>query len=107
MPIVLGNLSSTVSNVYVSAGNTAITFLSLCNHTAGNITANVYVVPAGDTASDANIVLSNIEIEANDTYQFYQGGEKLLLGNADVVSANCNAAGAITTVTSYTTVFPN
>lgn len=104
MPIALGNLQSTAGNIYVSTGNSAITFLSLCNHSAANVVANVYVVPAGDTASVTNIVLSEIEIAALDTYQFYVGGEKLLLSAGDAISANCDSAGNITTVTSFTQI---
>jgi hypothetical protein len=104
MPIALGNLQTTAGNIYVSTGNSAITFLSLCNHSAANVTANVYVVPAGDTASNLNIVLSEIEISALDTYQFYVGGEKLLLSAGDAVFANASTSGDITTVTSFTPV---
>jgi hypothetical protein len=104
MPITLGNLQSTAGNIYVSTGNTAITFLSLCNHSMANVVANVYIVPAGGTAGVSNIVVSNIEIAAQDTYQFYVGGEKLLLNNNDAVAANCDSAGNITTVTSFTQI---
>jgi hypothetical protein len=107
MPIALGNLSTSTANIYVSSGNTAVTFLSLCNHSAGNVVANVFVVPSGDTASTLNMVLSSIELAANDTYQFYAGGEKLLLSNNDAVAANCDSPGNISTVTSYTVVYPN
>jgi hypothetical protein len=33
MTIATGNVGSSVGNAYVSSGNTAITFLSICNHT--------------------------------------------------------------------------
>jgi hypothetical protein len=104
MPITLGNVQSSAGNVYVSAGNTAITFLSLCNHSAANVVANVYVVPSGSSASNSNLVLAEIEIATKDTYQFYVGGEKLLLNNNDAVAANCDSAGNITTVTSFTQI---
>jgi len=104
MPISLSNLDTTAGNIYVSAGNSAITFLSLCNHSVANVVANVYVVPAGDTAGTDNIVLSELEISSQDTYQFYVGGEKLLLANGDAIMANAGSSGAITTVTSFTPV---
>ena len=99
-----GNLATSVSNVYVSNGNSAITFLSLCNYSAGNVIANVYVVPSGSSAGNTNIVLSNLLITAGDTYQFYAGGEKLLLTNGDSVQANAKATNSITVVTSYTSI---
>jgi len=68
MSISVGNVTTAVANVYVSSGATAITFMSLCNYTAGNVTANVYVVPSGSTAANANIVLASLELTALDTY---------------------------------------
>lgn len=104
MPIATGNVTTSAAAVYTSSGNTAITFLSLCNYSAGNITANVFAVPNGDTAGNLNVVLSTIEIAAGDTYQLYAGGEKLLLSNGDTVQANANADNSLNTVTSYTTI---
>jgi hypothetical protein len=101
MPIALGNVTSTAAAVYTSTGNTAVTFLSICNYSAGNVTANVFVVPNGDTPSNLTAVLTEIEIASKDTYQLYAGNEKLVLGNGDSVQANANVDNAVTTVTSY------
>lgn len=99
-----GNVTTSVGNVYVSSGNSAITFLSLCNYSAGNVIANVYVVPSGDTAGNLNCVLNTLEIAAGDTYQFYAGGEKLILSNNDSVQANAGADNSISVVCSYTSI---
>ena len=104
MTIATGNVGTTAGNSYTSSGNTAITFMSLCNHTAGNVIANVWVVPSGNSVDVSNQVLANLLITAGDTYQMYQAAEKLLLGNGDTVQANANAANAISTVVSYTTI---
>jgi hypothetical protein len=104
MTIATGNVGSSAGNAYVSSGNTAITFMSICNHTAGNVIANVWVVPSGNSVDVSNQVLANLLITAGDTYQMYQAAEKLLLGNGDTVQANANAANAISTVVSYTTI---
>lgn len=96
--------TGTAANVYASSGNTAVTYLSLTNITAGNVLANVYVVPSGGTAGNTNVTLLQIEIATLDTYQLYAGNEKLLLGNGDTIQANTNAASAITAVCSYTSV---
>lgn len=104
MPITAANVTTSVANVYVSSGNTAITFLSLCNYSAGNVVANVYVVPSADSAANTNIVLASIELTTLDTYQLYAGGEKLLLSNGDRVQVNASANNAVTTVTSYTSI---
>ncbi len=104
MPIALGNVTSSAAAVYTSSGNTAITWLSICNYTAGNVLANVFVVPSGNSAGNLNCVLNSIEIAANDTYQLYAAGEKILLSNGDSVQVSANANNAVTTVCSYTTI---
>lgn len=104
MSIATGNITSTASNVYVSTGNTAITWLSLTNYSAGNVTANLYIVPSGGTAGNLNAILANIEIAAGDTYQIYNANEKLILANDDAVQANANVDNSLNSVTSYTNI---
>lgn len=109
MTIQVANVTTSGTTVYTSSGNTAITFLSLCNYSAGNVAANVYVVPNGSSAGSDNIVLVGLELTASgnatgDTYQFYAGSEKLLLGNGDAVVIQSTANNAITTVTSFTSI---
>ena len=104
MTIQVGNVTTSAASVYTSVGNTAITFLSLCNYTAGNVVANVFVVPSGNSAGNTNIILSNITVTVEDTFQLYAGAEKLLLANGDSVQVNASANNAISTVTSYTSI---
>ena len=104
MTIQVGNVTTSAASVYTSVGNTAITFLSLCNYTAGNVVANVFVVPSGNSAGNTNIIINNINITVGDTYQLYAGAEKLLLANGDSVQVNASANNAISTVTSYTSI---
>jgi len=108
MAIETANVTTAVGNVYVSSGNTAVTFLSLCNTGASNVTANVHVVPSGDAADATNLHLIGLEITASgantgDTYQLYSGGEKLLLGNGDSIQAS-SSANTVTAITSYTSI---
>lgn len=104
MTILAGNVGSSIGNAYVSSGNTAITWLSFCNHTAGNVIANVYIVPSGSSAGVANQVLANLLITAGDTYQMYSAAEKILLSNGDSIQANANVTSSITSVASYTSI---
>lgn len=101
MSITVANVTTTTANAYVSSGNTAVTFLSLCNYSGANVTANVFVVPSGDTASNTNIVISGLDITTLDTYQFYVGPEKLVLANGDAIAVNCSANSSVTAVVSY------
>ena len=109
MSISTANITTVVGNAYVSSGNTAITFMSICNYSAANVAVNVYAVPSGQAAGNSNIILTGIELTAagnatGDTYQLYSGGEKLLLASGDSIQVRATANSAITTVTSYTSI---
>jgi hypothetical protein len=99
---VIGN--TVVGNtVYTSDGNTAITWLSLNNWGPANVTANMFVVPSGNTATTSNQVLYTLPLASGDTYQIYAAGEKLLLGNGDFVQV-ITTANTVTAVTSFTSI---
>jgi len=104
MSITTASLTTSVGNAYVSSGNTAVTFMSFCNYSGTTITINVYVVPSGGTAQTTNIVYSGLELTANDTYQIYLGGEKLILSNGDSIQASSSVSPGITVITSYTSI---
>lgn len=89
--------------VYTSGGNTAITWMSLNNWGPGNVTANVFVVPNGNSFDSSNQILYALPIASGDTYQLYAAGEKLLLSNGDFVHVDATA-NTVTVVTSYTTI---
>jgi hypothetical protein len=104
MSISTANITTTIANAYVSSGNTAVTFLSLANYSASNVTANVYVVPSGNTVGNLNIVITNLQITTQDTYQFYAGNEKLVLASGDSIQVNAGANNSIAAVVSYTSI---
>ena len=104
MSISTANITTTIANAYVSSGNTAVTFLSLANYTASNVTANIYVVPSGASVSNLNVSVANILIQAEDTYQFYAGNEKLVLANGDSIRVNAGSDNSIAAVVSYTSI---
>jgi hypothetical protein len=96
------SISTTVGNIYASTGNTVVTWVSLCNYSASNVSANVYVVPSGGSAGNTNIVVANVLIGAHDTFQLYAGNEKLIFANGDTIQANSSANTSISTTVSYT-----
>jgi hypothetical protein len=102
MTIALGNVTTAAANVYASSGNTVVTFLSLTNYSAANVTANVFVVPSGSNAGNATILFQNLDLTIGETYQIYAGNEKLILGNNDSIRANSSADNSVTTIVSYT-----
>lgn len=101
MSINTANVTTTGGNIYTSSGNTVVTWTSLCNTTAGNITANVHVLASGASANAMNTIISNVLITVGDTYQIYTGNEKLLLDNASAIYAIASA-NALSAVISYT-----
>ena len=108
MTIQVANVTSAGNTIYTSSGNTAITFLSLCNYGASDVTTDLHVVPSGSSAANSNLVLTQLVLTATgnstgDTYQLYVGGEKLLLGPGDFVRVVSNA-NTVTAVVSYTTI---
>ena len=102
MTIQASNVTTTGNVVYTSTGNTVVTFLSICNYDLTTpITANIYVVPSGQTVGNSYVTISNLVIANVDTYQYYAGNEKLILSNGDFIHINCSA-NTVTAVTSYT-----
>ena len=95
--------TTALGNAYVSTGNTAITSLTLCNWGVANVTANVFVVPSGNSASTSNQMWYKLPLAIGDTYQLYAAAEKLLLGPGDTIQANVTA-NSVTVITSYTTI---
>jgi hypothetical protein len=104
MSISVANVTTIAGAVYTSVNSTAVTFMSLCNYSASPVTVNVYIVPNGNIAGNTNIMLSELEITAKDTYQLYAAGEKLILSLGDTVQVNASANNSITAVTSYTSL---
>jgi hypothetical protein len=101
MSITSSSVTTTGGNVYTSSGNTVITWLSICNTTAGNLTANVHVLPSGASANVTNTIISNVLITGGDTLQVYMGNEKLLLDNGGAIYSIANA-NSLSAVISYT-----
>ena len=103
MSITTSSITTTGNIVYTSSGNTAITWLSLNNWGPGNITANLYVVPNGGTASTSNQVYYGLLLQSGDTYQIYAANEKLILANGDSVQVT-STGNTVTSVTSFTSI---
>ena len=103
MTINVANVTTAGNVVYPSIGNTAVTYFALCNYSAANVSANVYVVPSGDTPANSNMLISNLTIQGNDTYFLYIAAEKIILGNGDSIQAIANA-NTVTSTTSYTSI---
>ena len=100
--ITTAQITTTGNIAYASTGNSAVTYMTLCNYTSGNVTANIYVVPSGNTLGNTNITIANLPLTPYETYQLYGAAEKLLLANGDSIQVSANANSAVTTVVTYT-----
>lgn len=91
----------TNTTLLTASGKTAMTFLSLCNHSTSTVKVSLHIVPAVSSPTNDNIFFKELEIVAGDTFVAYQGSEKIILGDSDYVSAVCNTAASVTAVVSY------
>lgn len=91
-------LTTVASSVFTSAGNSAITTIHLCNYTSGSITANIYAVPSGSSATATTLIYSNVSITAYNT--LIVNTEKFILANGDAIYANVSANTAVTATVS-------
>lgn len=103
MTINVANVTTAGNIVYPSIGNTAITYMALCNYGGSNVSANVYVVPNGQTIANSNMLISSLNITANDTYFLYIAAEKIILSNGDSIQA-VSTANTVTSTVSYTSI---
>lgn len=96
--------AATPTTTYTSSDESAVTFMSICNRHTGPINVDVHIVKSGFTAGVSNILISQLEIVADDTYIIYQGGEKLILENGDFISVTSDVGSVATVITSYVAV---
>ena len=104
MTIAVTAVSNSLTTVYTSTNNTAITYLNLTNSSGGAITVDIHVIPSGGTAGTTNLVAKTLSISATDSYQLYSGGEKLLFENGDFIQVVASAATGINAVVSSTAI---
>lgn len=104
MAIQTTQVGNTATTVYTSSGNSAVTYVSLTNYTGSAVDIDLHIVPNGDSVGNVNTVVKTLTVDATDTFYFYGGGEKLLLGNADTIVATANTATSINAVISYTNI---
>ena len=104
MTISVTAVTNSLTTVYTSTNNTAITYLNLTNSSAGALTVDIHVIPSGGTAGTTTLLAKTLSINATDSYQLYSGGEKLLLANGDFVQVVASGATGINAVTSFTAI---
>ena len=108
MAVTVNTVDTSIKTIYTSDNDTVVTFFSITNSSGFPVTVDVYVVPSDindfSTIIESAVVLSNLEISADDTYQFFVGGEKLLLSDGDEIQIQASDSPAISTCISFTEV---
>lgn len=92
--------STSVSTVYTSSGNSAITTVYFCNTSGATVQANVYAVASGGTATAATQIYSQLTIAGYDTYIMEM--ERLLYVDGDTLQVKSSATNGLTVTVSYT-----
>lgn len=104
MTIATTDVGNSATTIFTSSGNTAITFASFCNFSASAVSITIHVVPNGESVGNSTTAIKDLVINGTDTYQLYDGPEKLLLANGDIISCTANTASAITSIVSSTAI---
>lgn len=99
MSIINTALTTSISNIYASSGNTIVSVMYFCNYSANTVSFNLYAVPAASTASNSNIIYNAVQLASGDTYVV--DFEKLVLSNGDTLQANATANTSVTSTVSY------
>jgi len=99
MAITTANVTTTVSNIYTSSGNTVMSVAYFCNYSASPAQITVHVVPSGSSANVLNRIYSNVSITAGDTLVVET--EKIIFSTGDTLQANTSANNAINATISF------
>lgn len=100
MSIINANITSSVTTLYTSSGNSAMVVAYFCNYGNATQVLNLYAVPNGASANVLNRIYSNVTITSGDT--FIMDTEKLLLSNGDTIRGNVTTNNNVAVTISYT-----
>lgn len=100
--ITTANVTSSVSTVYTSSGNTVMSVAYFCNYSTSPAQITVHLVPSGGSANVLNKIYSNVSVTAGDTLVVET--EKIIFSTGDTLQANASANNAFNAIVSYTGV---
>jgi hypothetical protein len=93
-------LTTNISNVYVSSGNSVVSVMYFYNNNASTRDFSLYLVPSGTSTIDSTVqIYGNVQVTASDT--FVIDLEKLVLSNGDTIRGNASANTSVTASVSY------
>lgn len=86
-------IDSTLVPIYTSVGDTAVIVSYFCNTSVNPVMFSLHAVANNAVADNTNIIYSNVNITADDTYVIEN--EKLILSNGDSLYAVCTEANVV------------
>jgi len=93
-------LTTIVSNVYVSSGNSVVSVMYFYNNDSSTRDFSLFLVPSGtSTINSAVQIYGNVQVTPYDT--FVVDLEKLVLSNGDSIRGNASANTSVTASVSY------
>ena len=95
-------LDTNPTQVFLAAGQQAITVIYICNTTGGTVSVNVNVINDDDSTGSGidNRIYSDLQINGNDTYVI--STEKLILDDGNEIEITADTSDAVTvTVSSF------
>lgn len=98
-------VSTSTTTYYTSSGETVVTPIYLYNHSASDVTVDLFLVDnssGSGTATAASQIYGSLQIAAYDTYVIDK--EKLILATNDFIAARASAANAVTLTISYSSI---
>ena len=116
MAITNNFIDATLTTLYTSSGDTAVTSMIFCNYqdtdnisgSPGNVLTDadtfldLHIVPNGDSASDQNKILHQLKIPGGET--FIMDSERLVLENGDTIVAQTTSPATISATISTVAV---
>lgn len=93
-------LDTNPTQVFLAAGQQAITVMYICNTTSGTVNVNVNVINDDDSTASGidNRIYSDLQITANDTYVL--STEKLILDDGNEIEVTADVSDAVTVTVS-------
>jgi hypothetical protein len=99
---VINNLSSSDTTILSSDSSTTITImgLSLTNTSDNTVMVSVKLT---DASSNSSYYLRNALLTGNSSMRVVNGGERLVMGTSNTLTASSNIANCIDCIVSYAT----
>jgi hypothetical protein len=95
-------VGTTPAAIYTSTGNSAVTFLSLCNYLPGPVTVTAYLLPDGQAIAPNFLLINQLVLAGTDTFELYHASEKLILADGDQIIVQSSDAASVAAIVSYT-----